>query len=128
MSGHGFMIGCQTVNIIGFRVKSKVCYKCSMANSLNVAVEEHGCKINWEGVSGGMEAGVNLELCIALHDESKHRIFVEYIILDDDSTMRAHLTHDGKGKLLPHTPVLSFLADPSHRTKVISAPIFALEK
>ena len=68
-----------------------------MANSFNVTVEKHGYKINWEGASGGMDAGVVLELCITLHDESKYSIFVEYIILDDNSTMYAYLTHDDKG-------------------------------
>ena len=54
-----------------------------MANSLNISVEGHDCKINWEGASGGMEEGMALELCIALHDEPKYSIFVEYIVSDD---------------------------------------------
>ena len=42
--------------------------------------------------------------------------------------MRAHSTHDGKGKLPTHIPLPTFLADTRHRIKVISAPIFALAK
>ena len=75
-----------------------------------------------------MEAGVALELCVVLNDESKYSTFVEYIVSDDDSTIRAHLIHDGKGKLPPHIPITTFLADLSHCIKVIAAPILALEK
>ena len=129
MSGHGFMIGCRTGNIIGFKVKSKTCSVCSKANFQNIPTEEHGCRINYEGSSGGMEAQVALELCITLHDDSGYNIYVEYIVSDDDSTMRAHLQYEddsAKGKLPTHIPVPTFLADPSHRVKVMSSPIFKL--
>ena len=126
MSGHGFIIGCRTGNIIGFKVKSKSCSVCLKANYLNIPTKEHGCRINYEGSSGGMEAQVALELCVSLHDDSDYNIFVEYIVSDDDSTMRAHLQYDGKGKLPIHIPIPIFLADPSHRVKVMSSPIFKL--
>ena len=99
-----------------------------MDNFLNAAVEVHSCEINWKGASGGIEADVSLELCIALHDESNHSIFVEYIVSGYDSTMRAHLTHDGKYKLPTPIPVPTFFVDPSHRIKVMYVPIFALAK
>ena len=54
MSGHRFIFGCRTGNIIGFRVKSKACSTCSRANSLNVAPKEHDCQINWDSASGAM--------------------------------------------------------------------------
>ena len=84
-----------------------------MVNFLNVTVEEHGWKINWEYASGDMESGMSLELCITLHDESNHSIFVEYIVLDNDITMCVHLTHYGKGVTPTHIPLPIFLADPS---------------
>ena len=129
MSGHGFMIGCRTGNIIGFKVKSKTCSVCSKANFLNIPTEEHGCRINYEGSSGGMEAQVALELCTSLHDDSGYSVCVHQIVSDDDSTMRSHLQYEdnsGKGKLPAHIPVPTFLADPSHRVKVMSSPIFKL--
>ena len=46
---------------------------------------------------------------------------------DDDSTMRSHLKNINKGGKLPNnilTPI--FLADPSHRIKVMLKPIFAM--
>ena len=73
-----------------------------------------------------MKAQVALELCVYLHDDSGYNIFVEYIVSDDDSTMRSHLQYDGKGKLPTHVPIPTFLADPSHRVKVMSTPIFKL--
>ena len=76
MSGHGFIFGCRTGNIIGFRVKSKSCSTCSKANSLNIAPKEHNFQINWDGSSGAMEAGVALELCIDLHDNSGFDIYI----------------------------------------------------
>ena len=128
MSEHGFMIRCWSGNIIGFKVKFKACSICSIANSLNVAGEEPDCKTNQEGASGGMEAGVALELCVALHDESRHSIFVEDIVSNDYSTMRAYLTHDDNSKFFPRITVPTFLTDPSHRIKVIFSPIFTLTK
>ena len=46
---------------------------------MNATIEEYGCKINWEGESGGMDAGVALELCIILRDESKLSILLSIL-------------------------------------------------
>ena len=91
LSGHGFIFGCKTGNIIGFRVKSKACSICSQANSLNLPLKDHQCEINWDGASRAMEAGMALELCINIHDNSGYPIYIEKIYLDNNSTMRAHL-------------------------------------
>ena len=51
------------------------------------------------------------------------------IVSDDDSTMRALLKHPGnhkREKLNPEIPEPSWLADPSHRTKVVTKYIFDL--
>ena len=68
-----------------------------------------------------------LELVIHLHDHHPNNIIIGSIVSDDDSTMRAHLRNikDG-GKLLDHIPPPIFLADPSHRIKVMSAPVFKM--
>ena len=127
LSGHGFIFGCKTGNIIGFRVKSKACSICSNANRLNIPAKEHICKVNWDGASGAMEAGVALELCIALHDSSSFNIYIESVCSDDDSTMRAHLQHEKHGGKLPdRIPTPTFLADPSHRIKVMASPFFKM--
>ena len=54
---------------------------------------------------------------------------IEFIVLDDDLTMRAHLKHVGThkhGKLPLHILVPLFLCDPSHRIKVMVKDIFGL--
>ena len=124
-TSHGFTIGCRTGNIIGYGVKSKACSTCTRVNFLNSTPEEHDCRINWEGASGGMEAGLALDLCIGIHG-SDYDIFVEHIVSDDDSKMRAHLRLDGKGKLPTSIPIPTFYANPSHRIKVMASPIFKL--
>ena len=63
LSGHGFIFGCKTGNIIGFRVKSKACSTCLRAKLLNVPPpDDYDCRINWDGSSGAIEASVALEL------------------------------------------------------------------
>ena len=108
-------------------MKSKRYSKCSTDNSLNRPVEQHDCDINWEGASGWMEAAVALGLCIDLHDNIGYDIYISSIVSDDDSTMRAHIQHAPKGGKLPdNIPAPKFLADPSHRIKVMSSSIFKL--
>ena len=56
-------------------------------------------------------------------------IRIEFVVSDDDSTMRANLHHigthkNGKLPILAHQP--KFLCDPSHRIKVMVKDIFAL--
>ena len=54
---------------------------------------------------------------------------VEFIVLDDDSTMCAHLKHIGThtgGKLPIDVPHPTFLCDPSHRVKDMVKEIFKL--
>ena len=128
MSGHGFIIGYRTGNIICFKVKSKSCAICARENSFNVHTEEHDRTINWEGTSGGMEEGVELEMCVKLHNSFKYNIFVEFIVSDDDSIMRPYLQHDGKGKLPASIPIPTFKTDPSRRIKVMAGPIFRIVK
>ena len=48
---------------------------------------------------------------------------------DDDSSMRSllkHQTSNPKGRLPEDMPVPDWLADPSHRTKVVAKPIYFL--
>ena len=77
-----------------------------------------------------MEADGALKLIIDLNDKTDAKVNIEYIAADDDSTMRALLRHQSttstKGKLPTNIPEPSFLADPSHRTKVGAKPIYIL--
>ena len=78
------------------------------------------------GSSKAIEARAALDMVIELHDLG---IIVEYIVSDDDSTMRAHLKHIGTekyAKLPLQVNPPSFLCDPSHSIKVMVKDIFAL--
>ena len=74
-----------------------------------------------------MEAGVALEMVKKLFKDNEGRLFIAYIISDDDSSMRSHLRHiDDGGKLPPNVPQPTFLADPSHRIKTMYSPIYKM--
>ena len=64
-------------------------------------------------------------------------MFIEYIVSDDDSTMRKYLTHPDKkpagrkniGGCLPkEIPVSEWYADPTHRAKCVAGAFFKLVK
>ena len=74
-----------------------------------------------------METELALGLATELHSLSRGRVFLHTIVSDDDSTMRSLLKHkkvDLKGKLPEDIPEPIFLADPSHRVKVMAKPFF----
>ena len=78
------------------------------------------------GSSEAMEASDALELLLQLWALG---VEIEFIVSDDDSTMRAHLKHIGthkNGKLPLYILMLLFLCNPSHRIKVMVKDIFAL--
>ena len=128
ISGHAYIIGTITGKVIGFMAKSKICSKCKTRNRLGIDVEEHKYQINFDGSSGAMEVTVALELCIQLQD-GDYEVFLEFILSDDDSTMRAHLLHELNDGKLPdriHPPGL--FADPSRSIKVMAKPLFKSSK
>ena len=74
-----------------------------------------------------MEAALALELVLRLETMFGGVVYIREIVTDDDSTMRSHLKQKKNGGKLPDrtiTPI--FLADPSHRIKVMLKPIFAM--
>ena len=76
-----------------------------------------------------MEADAALQLYISLYQDSNKNIVLKDVVVDDDSSMRALLTHKAinpKGRLPEEMPQPEWLADPSHRTKVVAKPIFLL--
>ena len=81
-------------------------------------MEHEDCPRNYlTGSSKAMEAGTALDLVIELHGLG---VGVDFIVSDDDSTMRAHLHHLGtikNAKLPVNIPQPSFLCDPFHRIK-----------
>ena len=131
LSGHGIMIGCRTKKVIGIIVYAMKCSKCHFASKKCVPAEEHDCPLNYVGSSKGMEATAALEMVIDIYTTHTGRIYVEAIISDDDSTMRAKVSHETNnvhGKLPAHIPAPIFKADPGHRIKSMSRPFFELAK
>ena len=82
-----------------------------------------------------MEASAILKM---VEDELYNCVFIiDVIVRNDDSTMQAFLKHPYigvhgqvlktyRGKLDEETPEPSFLADPSHRLKVVSKHIISI--
>ena len=129
ISGHAFMIGCRTGKVIKYDVRQTKCKKCEAQNKHGTSPVSHNCMINWEGGSGAMEAGTALDMTVEVYNSMEGRVFIETIVSDDDSTMRSHLQHESNGgKLVETIPQPEFLADPSHRIKVMATPIFGLVK
>ena len=90
-------------------------------------MEHEDCPRNYKTWSSKtIEATVTLELLLDLHGIG---VSIQYIVSDDDSTMRATLQHIGthkNGKLLLHISEPTFLCDPSHRIKVMVKDVFGL--
>ena len=108
-------------------VKSKKCTKCASAINKKRQPKPHFCTVNHEGSSGAMEAELALDLVTEMHTVSQGRVFIHTIVSDDDSTMRSLLKHkkiNSKGKLPEAIPEPIFMADPSHRVKVMAKPFF----
>ena len=127
MSGHGFIIGCRTKNVVGFGLKKKKCSNCTSFNKHNLPIVAHKCSINWSGSSGAMEASLAQDLIRGIFENSGGRVFVEYVVSDDDSTMRAYCkAAENGGKLPQGIPEPTFYADPSHRIKCMAKPIYKM--
>ena len=92
-------------------------------------VKAHIFPINHSGYSGSMEAIVALDLTTEIHTNFKGKVYVRELVSDDDSIMISllkHKTNHPKGKLSSDIPQPIFLADPSHRIKVICKPFFKI--
>ena len=126
-SGHAYYIGVRSGKVVAMIVYSKKCTTCDIALAMGEEPMDHeDCVRNYKtGSSKAMEATAALELIITLDGQG---IGVEFIVSDDDSTMRAHLKHIGndKGKLPINVLEPTFLCDPSHRVKVMVKDIFGL--
>ena len=76
-----------------------------------------------------MEAKLALRLTEQMYDKKNGKVYLQQIVSDDDSTMRSLLQHkknNDKGLLSTNIPQPVFMADPSHRIKVMSKPFFKM--
>ena len=108
-------------------MRKKGCSICSKANTRNLPAEPHKCQVNWSGSSGAMESSLALNLISDVFKKYGGNVFVEKVVSDNDSTMQSHCKSEKKGgKLDDNIPEPMFLADPSHRIKIMVKPIFEL--
>ena len=64
-----------------------------------------------------MESRVALDVTIQLFQKYGGKFYIEYMVTDDDSTIKSMLKHKSKhdkGMLPDNVPEHKFLADPSH--------------
>ena len=129
LSGHALVIGVLTKMMLVAIVSSKLCRVCSLAESDNQELPNHCYPKNYDGSSKAMEVDTALQLYISLYQDSNKNIVLKAVVADDDSSIRAFLTHKAnnpKERLPEEIPQPEWLSDPSHRTKVVAKPIFLL--
>ena len=105
----------------------KKCSFCDTYLKMDLAVPLHKCNANHDGSSGSMESTLCRQMLEEVTESTNSRVSVGTLVTDDDSTLRSHCKlHENGGKLRAGVPEPTFLADPSHRVKVMLKPIFAL--
>ena len=123
-SGHMFFIGAQTNKIIDYDLMCVSCNICQYATKKRKAPKPHRCYKNFDGHAKAMEATTAAKLVTRISEDNFGKARISTIIADDDSSMRSHCSHQGGLHEGIHEPL--FLADPSHRCKVIAKPLFKL--
>ena len=125
LSGHGFFIGCRSNKVVDLGVMRKKCSICTSINETINNIPPHKCNVNHTGSSGSMECALALDLTQKFHETTQNKAAIGQIVTDDDTTMRSNIKHKGdKAKLPINVPEPIFLADPTHRIKVMVRKIF----
>ena len=120
------MIGCLSKKIIEAIVSSKMCRVCSSVQENDEEPSDDVCPKNYDGSSKAMEVNAALHLYKDLYQNSNKKLYLKAIVADGDYSMRSLLKHKSvytKGRLTEDMPVPDWIADPSHRTKVVAKPI-----
>lgn len=98
LSGHAFLIGQQSKKIICQSLYCKACHVCLIAKGKNIPARPHDYPINFADAPKAMEATAVLQVCHDLYYSYDGKVFLEYVVSDDDSTMRAKLKHPKMNK------------------------------
>ena len=122
-SGHMFFVSIRG-KIVAFDQKCVGCTICHNAKKKGKDPRPHTCFKNFDGHAKAMEAITCAELVTSISEEFNNLVRVNVIIADDDSSMRSHCSH--VGGLPPHVHEPIFLADPSHRCKIMGKPLYKL--
>ena len=106
---------------------TKQCSTRTATNRVGRQARPHEYNVNFEGGSGAMEAALSLKLLTKINHEYDQHVYVDHLVSDDDSTLRSHCQNQQHGGKLPNEiPSPTYLADPSHRIKVMVKGVFAL--
>ena len=96
ISGHGFLLGGNLRKILNYRIMSKSCTKCAIAERMKQEPIEHECPKNHQGSSKSMECEA---IYLMVKDSFYNQQFTcSVIVSDDDSTMRSNLKHSWEEK------------------------------
>jgi hypothetical protein len=126
--------------------------KVAKYKTTDVPVIKHHCPQNHDESSKGMEAKATLECVNTIWWYAEISAFIDIVCIDDNATTKAYLTHcfedlnfnnipqptntkgepkmsskDDKGKLPWDHPVLTFLANFSHRIRSFAKYLYALK-
>ena len=141
-------MGCHTKKVLSYVVKAKRCATCHTASLKNKDPVAHECPVNHEGSSKSMEGEAAVELLSVMARERQTPVRI--LVGDDDSTFKANIRHSYKAKIdaglmtmeewpltakgnkitdrgkldLDVPEVWETPADPSHRRKVVAAPLY----
>ena len=106
-------------------------------NVLKPSNKHDTCPCNFDGSPGSMESDGMLWMMKRLHTMMSGCVYYEYIVSDDDTTMKKYLTHPEKrprgevnigGRLPKEIPVPKWFADPTHRAKCVAGKFFNYNK
>ena len=106
-------------------------------NVLEPSINHDCCPCNYDGSPGSMESDGMLLLMKRLHTMMSGSVYYEYIVSDDDTTMKKYLTHPAKrprgevnigGRLPREIPAPKWFADPTHRAKCVAGKFFNYNK
>ena len=106
-------------------------------NVLEPSTEHQNCPCNYDGSPGSMESNGMLWLMKRLYKMMSGSVYYEFIVSDDDTTMKKYLTHPEKrprgeknigGRLPKEIPVPTWFADPTHRAKCVAGKFFNYNK
>ena len=86
-------------------VKRNQYSKFKQSNMLDIPDVAHMCNVKFKWSSGAMELSLAFSPTTKIFDNSDGHVYIEYIVIDDDSTMIAYCRNIvNEGKLSDHIP------------------------
>ena len=100
---------------------------CKPYLGTNLSITSYNSNSNHDGSSGSMESSLCRILLEQINDITNGRVSVGILVTDDYSMLRSHCRSKmNGGKLKEGVVEPRFLADPSHRVKVMVKSVFEL--